>query len=157
MARVVGVGGHLIIGIGIPQPQELCRGFKRRMWPTRPASIGDPSERNPLWVAQIGASGSRAGGWGCVPRTQEEEPDSGVEIPRQRTESRGSGVVEAREEQSKTRTTRWGQEHSRLKSQNQAIQPKRHQGVMNVKEPTGGARGTPVAIQECPSWHGYQE
>ncbi|KAJ7360738.1 hypothetical protein DFH08DRAFT_800181 [Mycena albidolilacea] len=93
----------------------------------------DPSERNPLRVAQIGASGSRTGGWGCIPRTQEEEPDSGVlqtgvptgsktkgclrgaqvnqslynpawelgqiqhcwvEIPRQGTESRNSGVVE---------------------------------------------------------------
>ncbi|KAJ7888628.1 hypothetical protein B0H14DRAFT_2562206 [Mycena olivaceomarginata] len=116
----------------------------------------DPSERNPLRVARIGASGSRIGGWGCVTRTRAEESDSGalqtgvptgsktkgclrgaqanqslynparelVDTPRQETESRGSGIAERKGSEGKTRTTRWGQEHSRLKSKNQAIQPK---------------------------------
>jgi hypothetical protein len=44
----------------------------------------DPSERNALQIAQIGALGYGIGGWGCILKTQEEEPNSGVlqtEVP----------------------------------------------------------------------------
>ncbi|KAJ7743301.1 hypothetical protein B0H14DRAFT_2637488 [Mycena olivaceomarginata] len=122
------------------------------------ASIYKPSERNPLRVARIGASGSRIGVGVASQEPERKNPTQGlskqgsdwiqdqrvpegssgepvsvqpcqgtsvmISSPWQETESRGSGIAERKGSEGKTRTTRWGQEHSRLKSKNQAIQPK---------------------------------
>ncbi|KAJ7302116.1 hypothetical protein DFH08DRAFT_826983 [Mycena albidolilacea] len=145
-------------------------------------------ERNPLRVAQIGASGSRTGDWSCVPRTQEEEPNSGVlqtgvptgsktkgcprgtqanqtlynpawELARSstaRSRSQGKGqrvgvLVLSSERGAKARPEQQDGDKSTPGSSprtKQSQTPRGHQGVMSVKEPTGGARGTPVTIQE---------
>ncbi|KAJ7308754.1 hypothetical protein DFH08DRAFT_823782 [Mycena albidolilacea] len=57
------------------------RGSKRRMWPTRPASIGgeQPMQKSPKILQREYCNyAPDPRGWGCVPRTREEEPDSGV-------------------------------------------------------------------------------
>ncbi|KAJ7351474.1 hypothetical protein DFH08DRAFT_806195 [Mycena albidolilacea] len=53
----------------------------RRMWPTRPASIGGEQSmrKNPKILQREYCNyAPDPRGWGCVPRTREEEPDSGV-------------------------------------------------------------------------------
>ncbi|KAJ7351297.1 hypothetical protein DFH08DRAFT_806024 [Mycena albidolilacea] len=137
-------------------------------------------------------------GWGCVPRTREEEPDSGVLQTGVPTGSRTEGglrgtsgkpvsvqpcqgtsvVISSPWSISQGKTQRVGvlvlssergvkarpeQRDENKSAQAQVQEPSNpakvkpeyrratrgHQGVMSIKESTGGTQGTPVAIQEC--------
>ncbi|KAJ7310967.1 hypothetical protein DFH08DRAFT_822807 [Mycena albidolilacea] len=129
--------------------------------------------------------------WGCVPRTQEEEPDSGVLRTGVPTGSKTEGCLrgtsgepvsvqpcqgtsvmisspwsisqgkrqrvgvlvlsskrgaKARPEQrDENKSTPGSSPRTKQSSQTS----RGHQGVMSIKEPTGGTQGTPVTIQEC--------
>ncbi|KAJ7334836.1 hypothetical protein DFH08DRAFT_813872 [Mycena albidolilacea] len=124
------------------------------------------------------------GGWGCVPRTREEEPDSGVLRTGVLTGSKTEGclrgtqanqslynharelvsisqgkrqrvgvLVLSSERGVKTRPEQRDENKSTPGSSprtKQSSQTSRgHQGVMSIKESTGGTQGTPVTIQEC--------
>jgi hypothetical protein len=52
----------------------------------------DPSERNPLQGSNRGF-GFWIWGWGCIPRTREEEPDSGVLLTGVPTGSKTEGCL----------------------------------------------------------------
>ncbi|KAJ7342500.1 hypothetical protein DFH08DRAFT_811582 [Mycena albidolilacea] len=115
--------------------------------------------KNPRGGTQLRGAPNRGSNWiqdQRVPEGDSDEPVSVqparelVEIPRQGTESRSSGVVEQRgvkarpEQQDGDKSTPGSSPRTKQSSQMSGG----HQGVMSIKEPTGGTRGTPVATQE---------
>ncbi|KAJ7369130.1 hypothetical protein DFH08DRAFT_796923 [Mycena albidolilacea] len=154
----------MVDGIGSVAAGDQCRCQQRPLAHDRTSRIQGENVANRANIRGWGF-GFWIGGWGCVPRTREEEPDSGVfrtGVPTgSKTEgSRSQGkrqrvgvMVLSSERGAKARPEQRDEDKStpgsspRTKHSSQTSRG--HQGVMSIKESTGGTQGTPVAIQEC--------